>query len=425
MTGYQLTKMLEAAMVAKEQAKQLTTDIKNKVLRELATVLRSDYEFIQQANQLDIIQAKEEGMTTAFVDRLLLNRRRIEAMADSLIEVAMAEDPLNQELNYFRLGSGVKVRQVSVPLGLIAMIYESRPNVTIEATALAFKAGNAIVLRGSANALHSNRCLVGIIQQVLEHHQLDKALVQLIDDGDRQLVDQLIQANQQVDVLIPRGGKALKQYINRRATIPVIETGAGICHIYLDGSYNLEKSVELIINAKTQRPGTCNSVECLLFDRRVTDHQLVKISDALLAHQVEIRYTSEIKKRLQGVSYPELNQIITAKQEDFPYEYLDKIIAGKQVASLDEAIQYINRYASHHSDVILTDDSVAADRFLQMVDSAVVYHNASPRFSDGGQFGFGGEVGISTQKLHARGPMGLVALTTYKYLATGDGQIRS
>ena len=338
-------------------------------------------------------------------------------MANGVFELANFADPIGEVICGWEHKNGMQISKIRVPLGVLGMIYESRPNVSIDAAALAIKSSNAVILRGSSNAINSNKFLVKILNEAGKEFGLPSGAISLITDTSRSSVDEMIRLNEFIDVLIPRGGKGLKEHIIKNATIPVIETGAGVCHIYVDESAKLKQAISIIKNAKTQRPSTCNSVECVILQKNVVDIILPFLINEL--SDVEFRLDEKIYDKFCNVK-----NVLKANESDFTAEFLDLILAVRVVENLDEAIDFINTTSTKHSDVILSQNYENIQRFLNEVDSAVVYANASTRFSDGGEFGFGGEIGISTQKLHARGPMGVRELTTFKYIVRGDGQIR-
>lgn len=407
---------------AKEATKKLLlldAKTKNNILLAIADELIVRKEEIKKANKVDLEKGKEVGLSFALLDRLELNDKRIEAMAQSLKEMAVFTDPIGEIITGWRHKNGISIEKKRVPLGVIGMIYESRPNVTIDSAGLALKSSNAIILRGSANAINSNIYLNKLFNEVGIKYGLPENSVQLIESTDRDLARQMITLNKYIDVIIPRGGKGLKQFIIENATIPVIETGAGVCHVYVDESAKIEIALKIIENAKTQRPSTCNSIETVLIHRNIAEKILPSLTDTLLAKKVELRYSEEALKIVA-----DKKEVKLATEEDFGVEYLDLILSLKLVENVDEAIEYINSHSTQHSDSIITESIDNAEKFLNEVDSAAVYLNASTRFSDGGEFGFGGEIGISTQKLHARGPMGIRELTTTKYVVRGNGQVR-
>lgn len=407
------------AKIASKKLLTIDTEIKNRALLEIAKELRVKKEEIKEHNKKDLIAGKEAGLSFALLDRLELTDSRIESMAVSLEEIAAFTDPIGEILTGWRHKNGMSIEKKRVPLGVIGMIYESRPNVTIDSAGLAIKSSNAVILRGSANAINSNMYLNKLFNEVGIRAGLPENSVQLIESTDRELVKEMIKLNKYIDVLIPRGGKGLKKFILENATIPVIETGAGVCHVFVDESANVEDALNIIKNAKTQRPSTCNSIETVLVHENIANKVLPSLTDMLLENKVELRYSQEALDIVEN-----REDVKLATEEDFGAEYLDMIMSLKLVEDVNEAIEYINEHSTQHSDSIITENMRNAEKFLNEIDSAAVYVNASTRFSDGGEFGFGGEIGISTQKLHARGPMGVRELTTTKYVIRGNGQVR-
>lgn len=407
------------AKKAAQQLLKLDTRVKNQALTAIAKELIIKKEEIKKINEIDLENGEKSGLSSALLDRLKLTDSRIEGMSKSLMDIVSFVDPIGEVIEGWKHPNGMQIIKQRVPLGVIGMIYESRPNVTIDAAGLAIKSSNAVILRGSSNAIETNTYLNKLFNRVGFENGLPENAVQLIETTDRNVVREMIRLNKYIDVLIPRGGKGLKKFIIENATIPVIETGAGVCHVYVDYNAVVDDALNIIDNAKTQRPSTCNSIETVLVHRDIAPHILPKITDILLNKGVELRYSQEALNILDDSKNVKL-----ATNDDFGAEYLDMILSLKLVDNVDEAIEYINEHSTNHSDSILTEDLHNAEKFLNEVDSAVVYLNASTRFSDGGEFGFGGEIGISTQKLHARGPMGLRELTTTKYLIRGNGQVR-
>ena len=407
------------AKIASKKLLTIDTEIKNRALLEIAKELREKKEEIKEHNKKDLIAGKEAGLSFALLDRLELTDSRIESMAVSLEEIAAFTDPIGEILTGWRHKNGMSIEKKRVPLGVIGMIYESRPNVTIDSAGLAIKSSNAVILRGSANAINSNMYLNKLFNEVGIRAGLPENSVQLIESTDRELVKEMIKLDKYIDVLIPRGGKGLKKFILENATIPVIETGAGVCHVFVDESANIVDVLNIIKNAKTQRPSTCNSIETVLVHKNIANKVLPSLTDMLLENKVELRYSQEALDIVEN-----REDVKLAQEEDFGAEYLDMIMSLKLVEDVNEAIEYINEHSTQHSDSIITENMRNAEKFLNEVDSAAVYVNASTRFSDGGEFGFGGEIGISTQKLHARGPMGVRELTTTKYVIRGNGQVR-
>lgn len=393
------------------------TETKNRALQKAADEILSAAPEIIRANRKDMEAAVKSDMPLPMQDRLLLNEKRIEAMADGMRKIALLPDPVNELISEDRRPNGLLIRKVSVPIGVIGIIYESRPNVTSDVSALCLKAGNAVILRGGRDAIRSNTEIAEAIRRGISSQGLPKDLVQLITDTSRESAEALMHLNQYADCLIPRGSASLIQSVIKNSTVPVIETGAGNCHIFVDEAADPDKAIPIIINAKTQRTGVCNACESLVVDRKIEREFLPRLKEAFAEHHVEVRADSAAR-----LIVPEWKE---ATEEDWGKEYLDLIISLKTVDGIDEAIRHINRYNTGHSESIITEDRNHAARFLNEIDAACVYVNASTRFTDGGEFGFGGEIGISTQKLHARGPMGLRELTSYKYEITGNGQVRS
>ncbi len=412
----ELKELCTRAKRAKYDVQNLSTEEKNRALLAAADALVNNADKIISANDIDIKKGEENGMHVGLIDRLRLNPQRIEAMAEGLKEVALLPDPIGEVTDSFERPNGLKIKKVRVPLGVIGIIYESRPNVTADAFALTFKAGNAAILKGGSDAINSNIAIANIIRDALESLGITRDALQLIEDTDRAVTTQFMKMNEYVDVLIPRGSAGLIRAVVENSTIPVIETGTGNCHIYVDKDADLEKAIPIIINAKTQRIGVCNAAESLIVHQDIKEKFLPLFAAAMKEHKVEVRADDESRSLIPDA--------VCATEEDFGKEYLDYIISVKTVNSVDEAIEHINRYNTGHSESIITEDKETAHRFLDRVDAACVYVNASTRFTDGFEFGFGAEIGISTQKLHARGPMGLKELTSYKYEITGDGQIR-
>ena len=414
----------EKAKIASKKLLTLDTKTKNRALLAIADELINRKDEIKAANKIDLENGKASGLSFALLDRLELTDSRIEGMAQSLREIAAFVDPIGEILTGWNHKNGMSIAKKRVPLGVIGMIYESRPNVTIDSAGLSIKSSNAVILRGSSNAINSNIYLNKLFNEVGEKAGLPKNSVQLIEKTDRKLVKEMITLDKFIDVLIPRGGKGLKKFIIENATIPVIETGAGVCHVFVDESADIEMALPIIENAKTQRPSTCNSIETVLVHRKIAEKILPELTEMLLKDKVELRYSEEAYKIVKNTDFGHKENLKLATEEDFGAEYLDMIMSLKLVDNVEEAIEYINEYGTHHSDSIMTKNIDNAEKFLNEVDSAAVYLNVSTRFSDGGEFGFGGEIGISTQKLHARGPMGVRELTTTKYVIRGNGQIR-
>ena len=393
---------------------------KDKALAAAAAAIETAQEEILAANVRDVEKARADGMKEALVDRLLLNPARIKSIVEGIAQVMRLDDPIGRVKAGWRTRNGLLIEQVTVPLGTVSIIYESRPNVTVDAFSLAYKAGCAILLRGSSAALESNRALVKAIKKGLEGAGVPGA-VELADSGSRDEIDEILAARGRIDAVLPRGGHELIRRVVENARVPVIETGEGNCHIYVEPTADMERAVEIIANAKLQRPGVCNAMETLLIHRDAVK-TLMSFVAQKLAGRAELRCDKEAMAAIGP--HPAGLVVKEAVDEDWATEFLDYILAVKPVASLDEAVSHINSYGTKHSEAILTNDLRSAEEFSRRVDAACVYTNASTRFTDGGEFGFGAELGISTQKFHARGPMGLDALTTIKYRITGSGQIR-
>lgn len=404
------------AVDAKQNLQRLTTAQKNHALEQAASALVKEQDRLLAANEKDYQKAKASGMAEGLLDRLQLTPARIESMAEGLTQIAALPDPVGEIMERFDRPNGLHIDKVRVPMGVIGIIYEARPNVTADAFGLCFKTGNAVILKGGKDAFYSNQAITKVLQEALEGEEICRQAVQLIENNDREVTTAFMRLNQYVDVLIPRGGAGLIRTVVENSTVPVIETGTGNCHIYIDEAADLEKAIPIVLNAKTQRIGVCNACESLLVHQKIADLILPALGKALQDKKVEIRGDQMVQEQIPGAG--------PATEEDYGREYLDLIISMKTVASLEEAIAHINRYNTGHSDAIITQDKAHAEQFLREVDAACVYVNASTRFTDGFEFGFGAEIGISTQKLHARGPMGLKELTSYKYQITGNGQIR-
>ncbi|MGC9932864.1 glutamate-5-semialdehyde dehydrogenase [Priestia aryabhattai] len=394
----------------------VTSEQKQQALYKMAAALLSQQGTILKANELDVEKAVQKGTSKAMLDRLSLNEERIHGMADGLRQVAALADPVGEVLSMAKRPNGLQIGQQRVPIGVIGIIYEARPNVTCDAAGLCLKAGNAVILRGGSEAFYSNQAIVSVLSQAAASAGLPEHSVQLIEDTSRETALELMKLNEYIDVLIPRGGAGLIEAVVKNATVPVIETGTGNCHIYVDEEYDRDMATNIVINAKTSRPAVCNSAEKLIIHERAAHEFLPIIVQALREKDVEVRGDDR--------ALTIVPDLVPAADEEWKKEYLDFIMAVKIVNDIDEAISHINVHSSHHSEAIVTTNYAHAQRFLQRVNSAAVYVNASTRFTDGEEFGFGAEIGISTQKLHARGPMGLKELTTLKYIIYGDGQIR-
>lgn len=405
--------------LAKKAAYQLglmNSQVKDNALEMMAQGLESNIQGIVAANQIDMKNGQTKGLSEAFLDRLLLTEARVKDMAAGLRAITQLADPVGEVESMWKTSPGFQVGKTRVPLGVIGIIYEARPNVTADAAGLCLKAGNAVILRGSSDAINSNKKIVEILNASVEGTDLPQGSIQLIENTSREVANQMLKLNQYLDVLIPRGGAGLIKNVVENATVPVIETGVGNCHVYVEGDADLAMAQNIIINAKTQRPGVCNAAETLLVHEAVAAEFLPRAGKALQDLGVELRGCEKTQGILVGVKL--------ATEEDYQTEFADLILAIKIVHSLEEALEHIQQYGTGHSEAIVTQDYKKSRIFLQAVDAAAVFVNASTRFTDGFQFGFGAEMGISTQKLHARGPMGLKELTSYKYIIMGDGQIR-
>ncbi|SEN42213.1 glutamate-5-semialdehyde dehydrogenase [Lihuaxuella thermophila] len=414
--------VLEKVQAAKQAARYLGTlreAEKNAALLAMADSLRTDRDFIFQANEEDVKEARKSGIPEPRIDRLVITEKRLNEMIEGLHQVAGLEDPVREVIETIQRSDGLMIEKVRVPFGVIAMIYESRPNVTVDAAGLALKTGNAVVLRGGKEALRSNMALVDALRKGLANRHIPVGALQLIDRTERESVDILIRAKGLVDLAIPRGGAGLIGRVLENALVPVIETGVGNCHLYVDRAADPDMATAIVLNAKTQRPSVCNAIETLLVHEKIANEWLPAAIDALREHGVQIRGC----RKTQAIIGE--GNLTPATDEDYAAEFLDLVLAVKIVSSIDEAITHIEKFGTRHSEAIITEDREAAEKFLTQVDAAAVYHNASTRFTDGFQFGFGAEIGISTQKLHARGPMGLRELTSYKYRIRGSGQIRT
>lgn len=404
------------AKVASFTMMERTTEEKNAALRAIAAQLLQDEAHILQENERDLIEGKEKGIDSAVLDRIMLNHDRLVAIHDALLQVVELQDPIGEILEVIDKENGLHIEKRRVPLGVVGMIYEARPNVTVDAAALTLKTGNAVILRGSSSAKYSNQVLVESIHRALEKTTIPQDAVLLIEDTSRQTASELFTMKEYLDVLIPRGSKALIDTVVANSTVPVLETGAGNCHIYIDEVANPQMATQIVLNAKTQRTSVCNAAESLLIHRKYVEIHGEELIQALLDADVTL-YGDEVICNIDS-------RIYSATDEDYATEYLAMSLSIKIVDSVDEAIQHIQKYGTKHSEAIVTELQDNAKRFQQLVDAAAVYHNASTRFTDGFEFGYGAEIGISTQKLHARGPMGLPALTSEKYYIDGAGQIR-
>ncbi|MFH0948222.1 MAG: glutamate-5-semialdehyde dehydrogenase [Elusimicrobiota bacterium] len=413
--------IIEKAERAKNASKKLgllPTAIKNLALLKIAeNILKNSDEIIFE-NQKDVQNAKKQKLISALIDRLKLNEKRIVSMADGLKNIAKLPDPIGEVIEKIKRPNGLEIEKIRVPLGVIGIIYESRPNVTVDSVGLCLKSGNCTILRGGSEAINSNKILSKIICESAYSSGIPNGSVEFVDNTDRIIISEMIMLSDYIDCIIPRGGEELIKYIKENSSIPVIAHGKGVCNVYVDKYADMEKAIKISFNAKVQRPGVCNAMETLLVHKDIAEKFLPKIIAEYKKAGVEIRGCKETKKIAR------LWRIKSATEKDWYAEYLDLILSVKMVSSIDEAITHIEKYGSHHSDAIITENKKVAKKFLEEVDSAAVYHNASTRFTDGGEFGMGAEIGISTQKMHARGPMGLRELTSYKFVVHGNGQVR-
>ena len=403
------------AKAAQPSLQKADSDAKNQVLHRAAELLVEQSDFLLKENEKDMEAGRQNGMPEGLLDRLLLTEERVKQMAEGLYQLEQLEDPIGEVLSMKKRPNGLLIGQKRVPLGVVGIIYEARPNVTADAFGLCFKTGNAVILKGGKDAIHSNMAIVKVLRLALQEKGFPEAAVTLIEDTSRETTTAFMKLREYVDVLIPRGSAGLIRAVVENSTIPVIETGTGNCHIYVDETADLEMAVNIVYNAKTQRIGVCNACESLVVNRKVKDAFLPLLAKKLQEKQVELRGDEAAREAVP---------MTAATEEDWGTEYLDYILSVKTVDNVEEAIAHINRYNTGHSEAIITENQEHAEKFLKEVDAAAVYVNASTRFTDGFEFGFGAEIGISTQKLHARGPMGLVALTSYKYEITGHGQVR-
>ena len=410
-----MQEFLEKAKAAGAIAATLEGAKKRTILEAMADALEGEKETILKANALDMEAAEREGLGSALKDRLLLNDARVAGMAQSLREIAALREPVGRVLEGWRNDDDLRIEKVSVPIGVVGVIYESRPNVTADVGALCFKSGNVAILKGGKEAEHSNRAIARILQEVLASFDLPREIVSLLPDSSREGVVWLIRQDRYVDLIVPRGGEALIRYVSENASVPVVKHDKGLCHTYIHEAADQEKALRIAVNAKCDRPGVCNAMETLLVDRSIALEILPKLYDAFKEQGTELRADAESRELIEAGE---------ATEEDWNTEYLANILSVRIVGGLEEAVEHIRRYGSGHSEAIVTENYSAAERFLDAVDAACVYVNASTRFTDGGAFGFGAEVGISTNKLHARGPMGINELTTYKYKIYGSGQVR-
>lgn len=409
-------KLCEKAKFASRELASATDESIKNALYHISKALIEDTDIILEENAKDLLNAEQNGITSVMSDRLRLTADRIKDMANGVVQVAELPSPLSKVIAEWVLPNGLEIKKVSVPIGTVGIIFESRPNVTSDVSAICLKTGNAVVLRGGKESINSNKAIYSAIIKGLEKSDLPINSVQLITDTNRRSADELMRASKYVDVLIPRGSAELIEAVAEKSNIPVIKTGTGNCHIYVDEFADIEKAVKVIVNAKTQRPSVCNACESLLINKKIAEKALPKISDVLFEKGVKLFGDENTRKIVENADL--------AEEEEFGKEFLDLIISCKIVENIDEAIAHINKYGTLHSECIITENAANAAKFMKMVDASTVYQNASTRFTDGGQFGFGAEMGISTGKLHARGPVGLSEMTSYKYLVFGNGQIR-
>ncbi len=408
----------EAGKRAKDASRSImlrTNEEKNEALNLISEALLENAEEIVEENKKDIEVAKAKGMKSSLIDRLMLNKERVKALSEAVREITLLTDPIGEIIEEWERPNGLKLKKMRVPMGVIGIIYEARPNVTVDAAVLCLKGGSSVLLRGGSDAINSNKCLVKVMRKALEKTKISPDAIMLCEDTSRDSATAMMKMNEYLDVLIPRGGAGLIKSVVQNATVPVIETGTGNCHVFVDESADINMAKEIIINAKTQRTGVCNAAETMLVHKNIAESFLPKAYEALN------------KKGCRILGCEKTMAVIPcekATEEDFATEFLDLILSVKVVENIDEAIEHVEKYSTHHSDAIITESEENAQRFFREINSAAVYHNASTRFTDGGEFGFGAEMGISTQKLHARGPMGLREITTYKYIIEGTGQIR-
>ena len=406
---------LQEAKASSRVLSTLSGTRKNEVLRAMAQNLRENKETILTANALDMLSAKENNLTEALKDRLLLDDARVEGMAVAIEEIAALKEPVGRVLDGWYADAGFKIEKVTVPIGVIGVIYESRPNVTADVGALCFKSGNVAILKGGKEAEYSNRAIASVLQGVLEAHDLPKGAIALLPDSSREGVAKLIKQDAYVDLIVPRGGEALIKYVSSNATVPVVKHDKGLCHTYVDADADMEKALAVSVNAKCRRTGICGALETLLVDAAIAEKILPEIKQVYAAQGTELRGCEKTRAIIETME---------ASEEDYATEYLDNILTIKVVDGVEDAISHIEQYGSGHSEAIITENHTKAEYFLNTIDAACVYLNASTQFTDGGEFGFGAEVGISTNKLHARGPMGVSELTTYKYKIYGNGETR-
>ena len=410
-----MEEFLQKAKKSANELVKLTSGKKKEILHQMAAMLEENIHLILEANAKDMELADINNLTPALKDRLFLDERRVLAMAQSVHEIAELKEPVGRVLDGWVLDNGLRVEKVSIPIGVIGIIYESRPNVTSDAAVLCFKSSNVAILKGGKEAMHSNEAIAKILQEVLQANGLPKEVVSLLPDYSREGVAKLIKMDKFVDLIIPRGGEALIRYVSENATVPVVKHDKGLCHTYIDKDADFDKAIKIAVNAKVQRPGVCNAMETLLVDYAIKDEILLPLYEAFKPHMTTLKGCDLTR---------EVIDVEEATEEDFDTEYLENILSIKVVDGVEGAIEHIQKYGSGHSEAIVTENYTTAEKFLNEIDAACVYVNASTRFTDGGVFGFGAEVGISTNKLHARGPMGINDLTTYKYKIYGEGQVR-
>lgn len=410
-----MEEFLQKAKKSASKLIKLQSGEKRRILHEMAAMIEENMQAILAANAKDMEMAEVNNLTPALKDRLYLDEKRVLAMAQSVHEIAELKEPVGRVLDGWVLANGLRVEKVSIPIGVIGIIYESRPNVTSDAAALCFKSGNVAILKGGKEAMHSNEAIAKILQDVLETNGLPKEVISLLPDYSREGVAKLIKMDKYVDLIIPRGGEALIRYVSENASVPVVKHDKGLCHTYIDKDADFDKAIKIAVNAKVQRPGVCNAMETLLVDYAIKDEILLALYEAFKPHMTTLKGCALTR---------EVIDVEEATEEDFNTEYLENILSIKVVDGVEGAIEHIQKYGSGHSEAIVTENYTTAEKFMNEIDAACVYVNASTRFTDGGVFGFGAEVGISTNKLHARGPMGINDLTTYKYKIYGEGQIR-
>ena len=414
---FSITDLAEKAKKAVNQVANLTAEQKRRALNAMANQLRLNQSDIISENKKDLEAAAQNNLSDAMIDRLMLDSERIESIAEALEQIAEQNDPVGETRHSYKLENGLQVKKLSIPLGVVAMIYESRPNVTADAAALCFKAGNTVILKGGKEAIHSNQAIGKALHAALNSENIDTGAIGIVTDPDRKHMAELLTLSHLVDLVIPRGGEGLIKYVSENSRIPVIQHFKGVCHLYIDSEADIAKAIAILLNGKVQRPGVCNALETLLINKDLSQQQKQQIANALQEQNVKIHACEK--------SMPLFKDATLATTEDYDAEYLAKEIAVKQVDSFEGAVEHIHQYSSNHTEVIITENRKKADRFIRVINASVVMVNASSRFSDGGQLGLGAEIGISTSKLHAYGPMGASSLTTEKFVVVGDGQIRN